>query len=126
MLSPRPRLSLLGLLVLGLSAVMSRPTPAAMSEEVWLIRGARIVPVSRPVIERGSILIRDGAIGEVGTEIAAPEGARVIEGTGLTVYPGLIDLHTTLGQPEQRQEPPRGRFGGGGGDSSSQPMATAA
>lgn len=71
--------------------------------ETWLVRDARIVSPSRPPIERGSILIRDGVIAEVGAQVSTPPDARVVEGNGLTVYPGLIDLHTSLAQPEQIQ-----------------------
>jgi hypothetical protein len=53
---------------------------------VLVISNARIVPVTGPVIERGSILIRDGKIETVGPDAAVPPGARVIDATGLEVY----------------------------------------
>ncbi|MBA2732674.1 MAG: amidohydrolase family protein [Acidobacteria bacterium] len=68
--------------------------------ETYAITDARIVPVSGAVIERGTIVIRNGLIVAVGAEIKAPADARVIDGTGLTVYPGLIDANTTLGIPQ--------------------------
>jgi len=66
----------------------------------YAIRGARVVTVSGPVLERGTILIRDGLIRDVGANMAIPADAWVIEGQGLTVYPGLIDALSTLGIPE--------------------------
>ncbi|MGV3457591.1 amidohydrolase [Sphingomonas sp.] len=48
-------------------------------------------------IERGAVLFRDGKIVEVGQSIAAPEGATVIDGAGKYVTPGIIDVHSHLG-----------------------------
>ncbi|MBA4761414.1 amidohydrolase [Sphingomonas sp.] len=48
-------------------------------------------------IERGAVLFRDGKIVEVGQIIAAPEGATVIDGAGKYVTPGIIDVHSHLG-----------------------------
>ncbi len=48
-------------------------------------------------IERGSALFADGKIVEVGQSIAAPAGAVIIDGTGKTLTPGVIDIHSHLG-----------------------------
>ncbi|OYT72054.1 MAG: amidohydrolase [Chloracidobacterium sp. CP2_5A] len=64
------------------------------------IRDARLVPVSGDVIERGTIVIRDGKIAAIGPTAAIPSGAQVIDGKGLTVYPGMIDAATSLGLVE--------------------------
>jgi len=50
-----------------------------------------------PSIANGSILLRDGKIAAVGTNIAAPSDAIVIDGAGKYVTPGLIDTHSHLG-----------------------------
>jgi imidazolonepropionase-like amidohydrolase len=73
---------------------------AAQVANVIAIRNARIVTVTGAVIERGTVLIRDGKIVEVGARVAAPSNARVIDATGLSVYPGLIDCGTSLGLTE--------------------------
>lgn len=65
-----------------------------------LIKDARIVTAAGPVIEKGSVLIRNGLIAEVGPTVQAPAGAWVIEGNGLTVYPGLIDALSAWGLPQ--------------------------
>lgn len=65
-----------------------------------LIRNAKIVPVSGAMIPKGSVLIADGLISAVGASVTAPVGAEIIEGEGLTVYPGLIDTLSTLGLGE--------------------------
>jgi hypothetical protein len=69
----------------------------------FVIRNARIVTVSGADIENGSILIRDGKIEAVGPSVNAPAGAHQIEGRGLSVYPGMIDLGTSMGLVEVPQ-----------------------
>jgi imidazolonepropionase-like amidohydrolase len=64
--------------------------PAA-SGEITAITNARILPVSGPPIERGTIVIRGGAIASVGASVPVPAGARIIDAAGKTVTPGLID-----------------------------------
>ncbi len=82
--------------------------------ETYAITGARIVPVSGAVIERGTVVIRNGLIAAVGAEVLAPADARVIDGTGLTIYPGLIDANTTLGIPQPSASPAAGERRGSG------------
>jgi imidazolonepropionase-like amidohydrolase len=65
--------------------------------QTYAITNARIVPVSSPAIEKGTIVIRDGIITAVGATVSAPGDARIVDGSGLTVYPGLIDSYTALG-----------------------------
>jgi imidazolonepropionase-like amidohydrolase len=71
--------------------------PAAI--DTYAITNARIVPVAGAEIARGTVVIRNGLIAAVGANVSAPPDARVIDGTGLSVYPGLIDANTTLGLP---------------------------
>ena len=70
---------------------------------VFAIRNAHIVTVSGPDIENGTVLIRDGKIEAVGTTVNVPSGAQVIEGRGLSVYPGMIDAGTNMGLVEVPQ-----------------------
>jgi imidazolonepropionase-like amidohydrolase len=73
---------------------------AQQAASVYVIRNAKIVTVTGAVIERGSVLIRDGKIAEVGSKVTAPANAKTIEATGLSVYPGMIDSGTQLGLTE--------------------------
>jgi imidazolonepropionase-like amidohydrolase len=77
----------------------------------YAIQGARIVPVSGAVIENGTIVFRDGVITAIGgANVAVPPGAQVVAGKGLTVYPALIDMGSTVGldmPPVPRAENPR-------------------
>src|SRR5918995_5145835 len=69
----------------------------------FAIRNARIVTVSGPDIENGTVVIRDGKIEAVGTNVSVPSGAQTIDGTGLSVYPGMIDAGTNMGLVEVPQ-----------------------
>jgi imidazolonepropionase-like amidohydrolase len=55
------------------------------------------------VIEKGTVLIRNGVIAAVGANVDVPASAWIIEGNGLTVYPGLIDALSTWGLPQAAQ-----------------------
>lgn len=70
------------------------------------IRNARLVPVSGPPIDGGTIVLANGLIKAVGTKVDVPAEAVVIDGTGLTVYPGLIDAFTDLGMAQGTAAPP--------------------
>ena len=85
---------------------------AAESPSAIAIRNARIVPVSSAPIAHGTVVVRNGLIEAAGANVNVPPDAWVIEGEGLTVYPGLIDSLSTLGMPEAA--PPAGGARGGG------------
>ena len=72
---------------------------AAEGPGTYFLQDARIVRVSGPVIERGSVLVRNGLIEAVGENLTAPADAWEIDCKGLTVYPGLIDALSTWGIP---------------------------
>ena len=59
---------------------------------VYAIRGARVVTAAGAPIPSGIVVIRNGLIEAVGPDVTAPAGAITIDGAGLTVYPGLIDM----------------------------------
>jgi imidazolonepropionase-like amidohydrolase len=65
------------------------------------IRGGKLLTITHGVIENGVLVMENGkiaAVGGAGTPI--PRGATVIDATGMTVYPGLIDSETNLGLVE--------------------------
>ena len=106
----RPRL------VLALAgAVVASGAVAPGGGEVgptYALLNLRVVPVSGPILEKGSILVRDGLIEAVGPadKVTVPEDAEVVDGEGLTAYPGLISAHTNLfleeaARPAQPQSP---------------------
>lgn len=60
------------------------------------IENATLVTVTDDIIENGDILITNGIIAEIGTDLSAPAGVTVIDGTGKFVMPGIIDAHSHL------------------------------
>lgn len=114
------------LIVLLLLAAQALPAAAQRSAiDTYAITNARIVTVSGAVIERGTIIIRNGLINSISATTAPPPAdARIIDGTGLTVYPGLLDAYTNLGMPQPSPTPSRGA-GGSGGGSNQQSLAQA-
>ncbi len=94
-------------------ATVSTPPPAwrlRPTRASYVIEHAKVVRVSAPTLEDGSVVISNGLIADVGTDVARPEGARVIDGRGLTVYPGLFDADSGLGMSEAAAERQLGAF----------------
>src|SRR4051794_37589046 len=75
---------------------------------VHALTNAHIVTAPGKTIEKGTLLIRDGLIVEVGANVKVPAEARVWDLTGKTIYPGFIDAYSRLDLPETlKPEPPR-------------------
>ena len=114
--------------LLAATAAPPRPLAAQASTrsvpETYAITNARIVPGSGPAIERGTVVIRDGLIAAVGANVAAPADARIVDGSGLTVYPGLIDAFGSLGIPAPAPQNGGGRGGAGGAGAATGPAAS--
>ncbi|MGH9774685.1 MAG: amidohydrolase [Candidatus Acidiferrales bacterium] len=68
----------------------------AQDSQTTLIKNATVITITHGKIEHGSVLIRDGKIAAVGTDLSAPKDATVIDGTGLYVMPGIIDCHSHI------------------------------
>ncbi len=98
--------------LLAVAGPLSAQAPPERPDD-YVLTNARIVVAPGRVIERGTIVIRDGRITAVGERAQAPAGALSLDMSGLTVYPGLIDAASTIGMPAAAQG--GGRFGGGGG-----------
>jgi imidazolonepropionase-like amidohydrolase len=81
----------------GLGGESAQPQPAPAASPVVAITNARIHLITRPVIERGTIVIRDGRIASVDAAAQPPAGAQVIDARGGDVYPGFIDARTVIG-----------------------------
>jgi imidazolonepropionase-like amidohydrolase len=60
------------------------------------IKGGKINTITQGVIEDGVILVDSGKIVAIGKDVAIPEGAEVIDASGKTVTPGLIDAHSHI------------------------------
>ncbi len=82
------------------SALFMLQTAALPAQTTYAIRNARIVTVSGPTIENGTVVVSDGKISAVGERVRIPSRSRVINGRGLTVYPGLFNANTQMGLTE--------------------------
>lgn len=67
------------------------------AQESILIKNGKIIPVVGDVIPNGSLLIRDGKIAKIGTDIEIPPETTVIDAEGNSVYPGLVAVMTAVG-----------------------------
>src|SRR5271167_3686229 len=99
--------------LLALLAAAPQTRAQGGEPQYFAIRGAKVVPVSGPPLENATVVIARGVITAIGKDVAIPPDAWVIEGKGLTVYPGLFDAFTDVGLPAT--VPARGGGGGGGG-----------
>jgi imidazolonepropionase-like amidohydrolase len=68
--------------------------------QTLVITGGTVYPVSRPKLERATVVIQDGRITAVGTSVTPPANATRIDATGMWVTPGLIDGAGQLGLTE--------------------------
>jgi imidazolonepropionase-like amidohydrolase len=120
-----PTILLVPLAIAGAAGQLS----AGEGPSTYVLRDARIVRVSGPVIEHGTIVVRDGLIEAVGENIAPPADAWVIECKGLTVYPGLVDALSNWGLTNTPAPAVAAAGGRGGGRAQaavvSTPVATA-
>ena len=89
-------LPMLALPMLAQSVILNNPG----TKGSVVIRNATIYPVSAPPVANGSIAFTNGVITAIGTNVDVPSSATVIDGTGLSVYPGLIDAGSTVGLTE--------------------------
>jgi imidazolonepropionase-like amidohydrolase len=94
---PRPLI-----LLLILISLVATPKPAFTQDNPIALKGGKLLTITHGVIENGVILMQAGKITAVGTATAVnvPTGAQIIDATGMTVYPGLIDSETSLGLTE--------------------------
>jgi imidazolonepropionase-like amidohydrolase len=88
---------------------------AAADAQTIAITGGTVYPVNGPKIENGTVLIRDGRIAAVGTNVTIPADAQRVDARGKWVTPGFINSATTLGLTEAGSP----QFSGGYNDASS-------
>ena len=107
-----------------LTAFTHAPVARLDAPDAFAIKDAQIITGAGKTIAKGTVVFRKGLITDVGESVKIPADARVIDGAGMTVYPGLIDGYTNLGlaAPAQAQAP----TGGGGGDRQAAVAAAAA
>ncbi len=99
----RLRVALAALLLLAFTAFAQQASSTmgvqfmSGTPGTFAIRNARIITVSGADIENGTVVISNGRIAAVGANVSVPAGAQEIDARGLSVYPGMIDLGTSMG-----------------------------
>src|SRR5438477_86047 len=85
--------------VLAVLFVISPPDAA----KPIAIKNATIVVAPGRILEKASVLLRNGLIEDVGAQIVIPRDAEVLDGAGLTVYSGFIDGRSTIGLSDTKR-----------------------
>jgi N-acetylglucosamine-6-phosphate deacetylase len=126
----------LGLLLIAFASIAGSPRAVADRTErsgvveglhdntpaIHALTNARIVLSPGKVIERGTLVIRNGVIEAVGADVAPPADARVWDAAGKTIYPGLVDAYSEIDEPT----PAAPGKGGGDGEELLRPASAAA
>jgi imidazolonepropionase-like amidohydrolase len=107
------------------AALLAGPIDATSAAPIYAIRGARVFTAAGAPLENATVVLRDGVIADVGAGLTAPPDAIVIDGAGLNVYPGLIDMANSAPFGGDDNADPQaggrgGRGGRGGGEQASQ------
>ena len=101
-------------ILLSLVSVPPVVAEAPSPPPFYAIHDVRVVTGTGTVLDSATVLIADGLIEAVGTNLEIPADAWRVDGTGLTLYPGLFDGLTNLGQQSDEEGPGGSRSGSGG------------
>ena len=83
-------------LIVTVCALVPSAAPRGQTQPAIAIRGATLLTVTKGTIPAGTIVMRGGMIEAVGTNVAVPAGAQVIDAAGRFVSPGIIDAHSHI------------------------------
>jgi imidazolonepropionase-like amidohydrolase len=86
--------------VLGATLLCTAAVASAQDASTYAITHAKIFTLTGAPIDDGVLVIKDGKIAAVGSNVDVPPSAQVIDGKGLQVYPGLFDPITQIGLSE--------------------------
>src|SRR5208283_4481654 len=89
-------------LILILILILTFSTQALTQDKPVVLRGGKLLTITHGVIENGTVVMQGGKITAVGaaSSVNVPADVKVIDVTGMTIYPGLIDSETQLGLTE--------------------------
>ena len=82
---------------IGAALIASGCAPSAPEPGLIAITGGLVYPVSSEPIPGGTVVLRDGKIEAVGAGVAVPAGAEVVDATGMSVIPGIVESHSHTG-----------------------------
>jgi imidazolonepropionase-like amidohydrolase len=89
------RMTQIAALVLGCASAIGAQQPVSTSGTT-LIKNATILTVTKGKLDGADLLIQNGKIAQIGKNLSAPAGARVVDATGKYVMPGIIDPHSHM------------------------------
>lgn len=92
-----------------LAALATATAARAQDTRPVAFTNATIHTVSGPVIERGTLVVRNGKIDAVGADVTVPAGARIVDASGMTILPGLVSAWSQAGlaAPQTRSSMPQ-------------------
>jgi imidazolonepropionase-like amidohydrolase len=81
--------------------LFSADAPVGYHPTAYALRGGKVFVGDGTTYDPGTVVVRDGVIQAVGSvdKITIPLDAEIVDATGLSVYPGLIDAYTSVGVP---------------------------
>ncbi len=85
------------LCALGLAILLTAGWSTPAGAQDLLIRGGTVLTITNGDLPDTDVLIRNGKIAEIGQNLSAPDGVRVIDAQGRYVMPGVIDSHSHMG-----------------------------
>ncbi len=89
--------------------------------DTYFIKNATIVQKPGQMIEKGTMIIKDGIIQNVGANLQPPADAIIIDADSMYVYPGFIDAFNNTGVKKEEENNQRNRGGRGGGNANRVP-----
>jgi imidazolonepropionase-like amidohydrolase len=84
----------------SVAIVLALGSSASAAQDTLAVIHARIHPVTGPVIEDGTLVVRDGKILELGARVSVPDSATVLDADGKSLIPGLVESHSHMGFKE--------------------------
>ncbi len=93
-------MSLLATLTVTLLPAAARPASAVAQDQTFAIVGGTVHTLAGPSMPNATVLLQNGRITAVGSNVSTPAGAEVIDASGLQVYPGMFNAFSSLGLQE--------------------------
>ncbi len=73
---------------------------AYAADDSFVVKNVTVHPVTAAAVPNATLVVTGGKIADFGPKVAVPKGAKVIDGKGLHLYPGLIDSASNVGMSE--------------------------
>lgn len=84
--------------------------PGARAQQEVAVKAGKILTIVGDPIENGVVLVREGKISAIGTDLTVPLDARVIDASDKVVMPGFIDAHSARGVDRSNETNPNVPF----------------